>query len=106
DTHLVEDQVIDDQPCEFGRVNEAYLGRKAKYCYVALRSPRPGETPQKGAFEALARYDLTTGAKIVYQFPAGVTVGEPVFVADPEGQLEEDGYLFTFAHDENSAGGR
>lgn len=105
DTQTVEDQIIDDQACEFGRINEAYLGRKANYCYIALRSPRPGETPQKGAFEALARYDLTTGSKTAYQFPAGVTAGEPVFVADPQGKREEDGFLFTFTHEEGSATG-
>jgi carotenoid cleavage dioxygenase-like enzyme len=106
DSGLVEDQVIDDQPCEFGRINEAYLGRKADYGYVALRSRRPGEAPQKGAFEALARYDLTTGARTVHLFPAGMTVGEPLFVADPRGKREEDGFLFTFAHEEGSPTGR
>ncbi|NGM86250.1 carotenoid oxygenase family protein [Parapusillimonas sp. SGNA-6] len=105
-TKSVEDQTIDDRACEFGRINEAYLGRKTKYCYLALRSPRPGEAPQKGAFEALARYDLDSGLKTVYQFPAGVTAGEPVFVPDPQGKREEDGFIFTFAHEEGSAQGR
>src|SRR5690606_35414452 len=105
DTNAVEDQTIDDQACEFGRINDAYLGRKARYGYVGLRDPRPGEKPQAGTFESLARYDLATGQKVVHQFPAGVTVCEPVFVADPQGRNEEDGFIFVFAHDAASATG-
>jgi len=73
---------------------------------VGLRDPRPGEATQAGAFEAIARYDLTTGKKVVHQFPAAVTVCEPVFVADSRGRGEEDGFIFTFAHDAGSASGR
>ncbi|HAP25582.1 MAG TPA: 9-cis-epoxycarotenoid dioxygenase, partial [Achromobacter sp.] len=57
----VDDQTLDDQPCEFGRVNDAWLGRRTRFCYAGLRDPRPGETPQPGAFEAFARYDVETG---------------------------------------------
>lgn len=105
DTNTVEDQTIDDRACEFGRINDAYLGRKARYGYLGLRDPRPGETPQVGTFESLARYDLATGQKVVHQFAAGVTVCEPVFVADPQGRDEEDGFIFVFAHDAASATG-
>jgi carotenoid cleavage dioxygenase-like enzyme len=96
---------LDDRVCEFGRVNEAYLGRRAKYGYVGLRNPRPDEKPQMGAFEAFARYDLDTGAKVVHIFPPGVTVCEPTFVADPSGKEESDGFIFTFAHDASTSAG-
>lgn len=102
----VVDATLDELACEFGRINDAYLGRKARWGYVGLRDPRPDEPPQPGAFEAIARYDLHTGEKCVHRLPAGVTTGEPVFVADPRGKNEEDGYLFAFAHDANSHEGR
>ena len=105
DTGAIDDQIIDDRACEFSRINDAYLGRRARYGYVGLRDPRPGEATQPGAFEAIARYDLATGEKVVHQFPAGVTVCEPVFVADPGGTGEEDGFIFTFAHDATSTEG-
>lgn len=98
-TGAVEDHTLDDQACEFGRINEAYLGRKARYGYVGLRDPRPGERWQSGAFEAIARYDLATGAKVVHRFPAGVTVCEPLFVADPRGRSESDGFILSFTHE-------
>jgi carotenoid cleavage dioxygenase-like enzyme len=102
----LEDQALDDQPCEFSRINDAHLGRRARYGYVGLREPRPGEKFQSGAFEAIARYDLTSGKKIVHRFPAGSTVCEPVFVADPHGKEEQDGFIFTFVHDATSDLGR
>jgi carotenoid cleavage dioxygenase-like enzyme len=102
----VRDETIDDQPCEFGRVNDAYLGRKARYAYVGLRMPRGGEPPQIGAFEAIARYDLVTGSRTVHRFGPGVTVGEPVFVADPSGRDEADGFVMTFTHELGSRTGR
>lgn len=101
----MEDHILDDRACEFPRINDAYLGRRARYGYVGLRDPRPGEVSQVGTFEAIARYDLTTGQKIVHQFPAGTTICEPAFVADPDGKSEEDGFIFTFAHDATSTGG-
>jgi carotenoid cleavage dioxygenase-like enzyme len=99
DHGTVEDQAIDDRACEFPHVNDAYLGRQSRYGYVALRDPRPGEAPQVGAFEALARYDLATGTKVIHRFPVGMTVGEPVFVPDPAGAAEGDGFILAFAYD-------
>lgn len=102
----VHDETLNDLACEFGRVNDAYLGRKARYGYVGLRMPRAGETPQLGAFEAIARYDLVTGERKVHQFEPGMTVCEPVFVADPHGRDEEDGFIMAFVHVMGSSGGR
>jgi len=97
-----QDHVLDDRACEFGRIHPGFLGRKARYGYVGLRDPRPGESPQSGAFEAIARYDLATGQKVVHRFPAGSTVGEPVFVARPGAQDESDGFVFSFVHEAGS----
>ncbi|MEO6929046.1 MAG: hypothetical protein ABI190_07750 [Casimicrobiaceae bacterium] len=36
------------------------------------------------------RYDLATGSKVVHQFPRGMAVCEPVFVADPKSDTDED----------------
>jgi carotenoid cleavage dioxygenase-like enzyme len=105
DTNTFEDQIVDERACEFARINDSHLGRRARFGYVGLRNPRPDEKPQLGAFEAFARYDLSDGTKQVHLFPAGVTVCEPVFVADPRGKGEEDGFIFTFAHDANNPAG-
>ncbi|WP_082987953.1 carotenoid oxygenase family protein [Bordetella bronchialis] len=105
-TGRVGDETIDAQVCEFGRVNDAYLGRKARYGYVGLRTPRPGEAFQPGAFEAIARYDLQTGERTVHRFGPGMTICEPLFAADPDGAGEADGYILTFVHDAASRAGQ
>jgi len=104
-TGEVRDHALDDRACEFGRIHPDFLGRKARYGYVGLRDPRPGEAPLSGAFEAIARYDLVTGQKVVHRFPAGATVGEPVFVARPGGQDESDGFVLGFVHEAGSEQG-
>jgi carotenoid cleavage dioxygenase-like enzyme len=43
--------------------------------------------------------------KEIHQFPAGQTVCEPVFVADPHGKHEEDGFVFSFVHDQSKPEG-
>ncbi len=101
----MDDHALDDRACEFPRINERYLGRQARYGYVGLRDPRPGELPQAGAFEAIARYDLTTGSKVVHQFPAGCTICEPLFVADPQATDEQDGFIFSFVHQQGRSTG-
>jgi carotenoid cleavage dioxygenase-like enzyme len=101
----MSDTILDDRACEFPRVNDALLGRRTRYGYVALRDPRAGESPQLGAFESFARYDVTNGTKTVHAFPAGMTVCEPVFVADPARSSEGDGFLFSFVHDAATATG-
>jgi carotenoid cleavage dioxygenase-like enzyme len=99
------DETVDDRACEFPRINDTHLGRPTRFGYVGLRDPRPGEAAQSGAFEAIARYDLKTGQKQVHQFAAGVTVCEPVFVPDPLGKSEEEGFIFTFTHHAGSPQG-
>lgn len=101
----VDDRALDDRVCEFGRVDDRRLGRRARYGYVGLRNPRPDETSQVGAFEAFARYDLETGAKVVHVFPAGATVCEPVFVPKSAHAREDEGYILSFVHREGEAGG-
>jgi carotenoid cleavage dioxygenase-like enzyme len=68
--------------------------------------PRPNETTQSGAFEAIARYDLVTGNKTVHRFPSGVTVCEPVFASDTNETGEDSGFIMAFTHELGSDKGR
>jgi len=90
---------MDDRGCEFPRINPRLIGRRNQYGYLAFHVSRPGETERAGIFEAVARYDISTGARIVHAFPAGHFGGEPVFVPNPDGTAEDDGFVFTFVHD-------
>jgi carotenoid cleavage dioxygenase len=101
----VQDIALDGTPCEFGRINDAFLGRKARFGYLGLRLPRPGESSQPGTFEAVARYDLRSGERQAYLLAPGMSMCEPVFVPNPGGSREDDGYIVAFVHDEGSPGG-
>ncbi len=99
DTGGVKDEALDDRSCVFPRINERVLGRRNRYGYLAFHVSRPGETERAGIFEAIARYDISTGTRIVHEFPAGHFGGEPVFVPNPNGTAEDDGFIFTFVYD-------
>ena len=46
-----------------------------------------------------------TGQKVEHRFAVGETVCEPVFVQAPGKTGEDDGYLFSFVHEEGSPAG-
>ena len=49
------------------------------------------------------KYDLDNGAaRTSHRYPRGQTPGEARFVAAEKGASEDDGYLMTFVHDENT----
>ena len=99
DTGAVKDEALDDRSCEFPRINERLLGRRNRYCYLAFHLSRTGETQRAGIFEAVTRYDISNGARIVHAFPAGHFGGEPLFVPNPGATGEDDGFIFTFVDD-------
>jgi carotenoid cleavage dioxygenase-like enzyme len=86
---------LDDRPSEFPRVDPRVVGRPYRYGWspVATRQPRP-----PGTFNALARYDLSTGAVATHDFGAGYEVDEPVFVARPGSQDEGDGWIMAYVY--------
>lgn len=95
----VRDEPLDDQPCEFPRINDAYAMRENRYGYVALRNPRPNETVTTGSFEAIARYDFHTRNRVTRVLPPGEFAGETVFVPAVDAKQEGDGFLLTFTYD-------
>ncbi len=90
---VVEEQ-LDDQPCEFPRIDDRLAGHAARYGHVAV-AESPGSGPVPGE---LVRYDLRTGSTTRHVFGPGRTPAEAAFVpADdtPGGP----GWLLTYVHD-------
>jgi len=96
-TGTVHEEMLDDVPGEFPRVNEQKLGRKTRYGYIAksAKSVLP-------LFDGLIKYDFVSGKSETHEFGEGRYGGEAVFVPRPGGSEEDDGWLVTFVHDENS----
>lgn len=95
-TGNVTEQMLDDVPSEFSRVNETLLGRKTRYGYTAKFSDNA-----MPFFEGLIKYDLEKGKSETHQFTAGRYGGEAVFAPRPGATVEDDGWLLTFVYDEN-----
>ncbi|HEY9643648.1 MAG TPA: carotenoid oxygenase family protein [Coleofasciculaceae cyanobacterium] len=94
-TGTVQEQPIDDRPCEFPRINEQYVGQPTRYGYAGKSAPT--EMPK---FEGLLKFDLDHQRVQTHQFGTGCYGGEGVFVPRPGAIAEDDGWLLTFVHDE------
>jgi carotenoid cleavage dioxygenase len=93
-TGKVREQMLDDVPSEFPRINENLLGRKTRYGYTA----RAAETPMP-LFDGVIKYDFTEGSSQTHEFGKGRYGGEAVFVPRPSATAEDDGWLITFVYD-------
>jgi carotenoid cleavage dioxygenase len=96
-TGTVREEMLDDVASEFPRVNENLLGRQTRYGYTnkMANSPLP-------LFEGIIKYDLSSGKSQIHQYGEGRYGGEAVFAPRPGASAEDDGWLVTFLHDENS----
>jgi carotenoid cleavage dioxygenase len=87
DTGQVTEAALDDEICEFPRVNERLTGTKAKYGYVV------GDEWNK-----LLKYDFDRGTRDEHRLGKGEATGEAVFVPRPDAEREDDGWLVSFTH--------
>jgi carotenoid cleavage dioxygenase len=53
-----------------------------------------------GDFDAIVKYDDTTGDRTIWSAGPDGHVGESVFAADPNGTAEDDGWLINAVHDD------
>ncbi|GLT81014.1 hypothetical protein SLA2020_524220 [Shorea laevis] len=102
-TGLVKRDPISTRNLEYGVINPAYVGKKNKYVYAAIGDSLP-------KFTGVVKLDMSNGecregtvATRIYG--QGCYGGEPFFVAkepdNPEAE-EDDGYLVSYVHDENT----
>lgn len=88
---------FDDLEGDFNRINPAYDGLPVRHLYMAGFSRRDRHL---GDFDAIVHYDRTSGARTMWSSGASGHVGESVFVADPGGDDEGDGWLVNAVYDD------
>ncbi|XP_057766702.1 probable carotenoid cleavage dioxygenase 4, chloroplastic [Salvia miltiorrhiza] len=90
---------------DFGVINPAYVAKKHRYIYATVADPAPKVT-------GLVKLDMTVSENgrqdcvvASRMFGSGCFGGEPFFVARQHNNLnadEDDGYIVTIVHDENT----
>jgi carotenoid cleavage dioxygenase len=97
----VDEELIDERPGDFGRVDDRRVGQAARYAYLmALDGEGNAEEPVYGS--RLLKYDLHTGTCAEHNLGEGVHGGEPVFAPRTPDSDEDDGWVMAIAHDERS----
>ena len=76
---------------EFPRVDPRLSGRRNRFVYSVLR--QPDNSVSHPLFNAVGRYDLESGQREIFRYPAEVCVEEHIFIPRPDGTAETDGWL-------------
>ncbi len=88
-TGEVTGAILNDRPAELPRINETLVGRPHRYAYA-----------MGGDMTHLVKYDFANQSTLVHSYGPSTRGGEPLFVPDPDGQTEDDGWLLSYVHDE------
>ncbi|MFG2718722.1 carotenoid oxygenase family protein [Streptomyces sp. NPDC048416] len=88
------EEQVDDQACEFPRVDDRLAGLEARFGHVTV-----AQTPSSGPIPgALLRYDLRTGAVVRHEFGVGRTPAEAAF-APADDRPGGPGWLLSYVYD-------
>ena len=94
-TGAVIERSLSDTPCDFTRVNDDYACHKTRYVYAGIFN-----TERAFTFDGVMKYDNQSGITSEYIYGPNRHGGEAVFAPKVDGDLEDDGYLVCFVHDE------
>lgn len=89
--HLTE-AVLDDRGNDFPRMNNKLAGQNYRYLYTA----HWGDNVQ---FGPAMKHDLQLGTTLVHNYGEGRMTTEPVFVAKPDAQSEDEGWIMSSVYD-------
>ncbi|KAL6952793.1 9-cis-epoxycarotenoid dioxygenase nced1, chloroplastic [Sarracenia purpurea var. burkii] len=86
----------DQMNLEAGMVNRNKLGRKTRFAYLAIAEPWP-------KVSGFAKVDLSSGKVKKHIYGDQKYGGEPLFLPrDGNSEVEDDGYILAFVHDEKA----
>ncbi|NNE72598.1 MAG: hypothetical protein HKN26_02955 [Acidimicrobiales bacterium] len=97
----VTEELVDDRPADFGRVDDRMVGLDAQYGYLmSLGGEGNSEEPVYGP--SLYKYDLHSGECWEHFLGDNVRGAEPVFAPASPDAGEDEGWVISLSHDENT----
>lgn len=94
----VKYEKIDDMSGEFPRINDSYAGQRSRFMYNALARDWAFDFD----FNGVIKYDIDKGTSKSFRYGDTEVSGEHTFVADPNGEAEDDGWLMSMIIDKAS----
>jgi carotenoid cleavage dioxygenase len=91
DKGTVSETQLDDRPADFPRVCDTVVGLKNRYGYLAAFAP---DLPVAAGF---MKYDLENNSSLYHDLKGGQG-SEAVFVKDPDGSAEDDGWVLSYVY--------
>jgi carotenoid cleavage dioxygenase-like enzyme len=92
-------EILDDSPCEFGRLDDRFAGLSYRYGYMLCAGKERSETDL--LFNAIATVDHQTGTKETYEMGPEFATSEAIFVPKSDSAKEGEGYLLANVYDNN-----
>jgi carotenoid cleavage dioxygenase len=96
---VADDVLADHDPGELPTRDPRVVGRTHRHAYLVQSRERP-ETVDLGG---LIKHDFLTGARDVWDPGPSRHGGEWLFVPDPDGTADDEGWVLGFVHDEATA---
>ena len=94
-TEKVDVEVLIERACEFPTMNPRHVGRDYRYLYLGAAHGTTGNAP----LQALIKRDMQTGEEQFWSAAPRGFGGEPLFVARPGAEQEDDGWLLLWIYD-------
>ncbi|MDY6783625.1 MAG: carotenoid oxygenase family protein [Cyanobacteriota bacterium] len=91
----VESQLLEPRACEFPALHPDKEGRPYRYLYSGATHHPTGNAPLQG----ILKLDLATGDRNFWSAAPRGFLSEPVFVPNPEGGEEDEGWLLAMVYD-------
>jgi carotenoid cleavage dioxygenase len=96
----VKTERVDDRGQEFPRVDPRVVGRKHRYGYSTVLRSRASQLGTSGVI----KHDLDRGASEIAQSGDGIAWSEAIFVPDPAGTAEDEGWVLGVVYDATTKG--
>ncbi|MBE9062182.1 carotenoid oxygenase family protein [cf. Phormidesmis sp. LEGE 11477] len=99
-TEKVDVKKLIERPCEFPTLNPRQVGREYRYLFMGATDGLVKNAP----LQALIKRDMKTGEEQLWSAAPRGFGGEPLFVARPGSEVEDDGWVLLWIY--NAAGDR